>query len=146
MPNLVGKKYDEAEKILKKNGYKLGIVKEVTSTEPAGTILKQDPEGGVEADKGTKINITVSDGKGKEKGTVPTLTGKTLEQAKSAIASAGFQVGNISYNNSDIYGSGYVMYQQYSAGSSLDKGTTIDIEVSKGKESSDGSTNGNIER
>lgn len=146
LPNLVGKKYDEAEKILKKNGYKLGIVKEVTSTEPAGTILKQDPEGGVEADKGTKINITVSDGKGKEKGTVPTLTGKTLEQAKSAIASAGFQVGNISYNNSDIYGSGYVMYQQYSAGSSLDKGTTIDIEVSKGKESSEGSTNGNIER
>lgn len=146
LPNLIGKKYDEAEKILKKNGYKLGIVKEVTSTEPAGTILKQDPEGGVEADKGTKINITVSDGKGKEKGTVPTLTGKTLEQAKSAIASAGFQVGNISYNNSDIYGSGYVMYQQYSAGSSLDKGTTIDIEVSKGKESSDGSTNGNIER
>ena len=145
IPNLIGKKYDEAEKILKKNGYKLGIVKEVTSQEPAGTILKQDPEGGIEADKGAKVNITVSDGKGKEKGTVPTLTGKTLEQAKSAITSAGFVVGNISYNNSDIYGSGYVMYQQYSAGSSLDKGTTIDIEVSKGKESSGSGTNNNVQ-
>ena len=107
--------------------------------------MKQDPEGGIEADKGAKVNITVSDGKGKEKGTVPTLTGKTLEQAKSAITSAGFVVGNISYNNSDIYGSGYVMYQQYSAGSSLDKGTTIDIEVSKGKESSGSGTNNNVQ-
>lgn len=145
LPNLIGKKYDEAEKILKRNGYKLGIVKEITSKEPEGTILKQDPEAGIEAEKGAKVNITVSDGKGKEKSTVPSLTGKTLEQAKSAIASAGFEVGNISYNNSDIYGSGYVMYQQYSAGSSLDKGTTIDIEVSKGKESSGRDTNNNVQ-
>lgn len=145
IPNLIGKKYDDAEKILKKNGYKLGIVKEITSKEPAGTILKQDPEGGVESDKGAKVNVTVSDGKGKEKATVPTLTGKTLEQAKSAITSAGFEVGNISYNNSDIYGSGYIMYQQYSAGSSLEKGTAIDIEVSKGKESSGSGTNNKVE-
>lgn len=147
VPNIIGKKYDEIDKILKDNGYKLGIVKEVTSTEPAGTVLKQDPEGGTDADKGSKINVTVSDGKGKEQGVVPALTGKTLEQAKTAIVSAGFEVGNITYNNSDIYGNGYIMYQQYSAGSSLDKGKSIDIEVSKGKESGNtGNTNSNVEK
>lgn len=146
VPNVIGKKYGEIGKILKDSGYKLGIVKEVTSSEPAGTVLKQDPEGGVDADKGTKINVTVSDGKGKDKGIVPALTGKTLEQAKTAIVSAGFEVGNISYNNSDIYGNGYIMYQQYPAGSSLDKGKSIDIEVSKGREGSGAGTNNSIEK
>ena len=119
---------------------KLGIVKSETSNKPEGTILTQDPAAGTNADKGTKINITISDGKGKEKGTVPSLTGKSLEEAKSAITNAGFKVGNISYDESNVYGNGYVMWQQYAANTSLEKGETIDIEVSKGKPSSGSSS------
>lgn len=143
VPNIVGKNYKEVDKTLKKYGYKLGVVKEETSTEAAGTILKQDPEAGSAADKGTKINVTISDGKGKEKGTVPSVTGKSLSEAKSAITNAGFKVGNITYDESNVYGNGYVMWQQYAANTSLDKGTTIDIEVSKGApKTSDGGGNG----
>ena len=126
-------KYDEVEKYLKKHGYKLGVVKEQTSTESAGTILSQDPEGGSSASKGARVNIVISDGKGKEKANVPSVTGMSLSQAKSAIASAGFTVGNITYDESNVYGNGYVMWQQYAANTQLDKGTSIDIEVSKGK-------------
>ncbi|MBQ0005428.1 MAG: Stk1 family PASTA domain-containing Ser/Thr kinase [Clostridiales bacterium] len=134
VPNLVGKNYntDNIEDYLKDYGYKLGVVKETTSTEPAGTITAQEPAAGSSLDKGSKINITISDGKGKEKGTVPSVTGKSLADAKTAIASAGFRVGNITYEESDAYGNGYVMWQQYAANTQLDKGTTIDIEVSKG--------------
>lgn len=150
VPNIVGQNYKNIEKKLKKAGYKLGIVKEETSTKPEGTILSQDPAAGSNADKGTKINITVSDGKGKEKGTVPTVTGKSLEEAKSAIANAGFKIGNITYDESNVYGNGYVMWQQYAANTSLERGTTIDIEVSKGAPSASdgnkdnqGNSNGN---
>ena len=66
VPNLVGQNYKKVEKDLKKAGYKLGIVKSETSTKPEGTILSQDPAAGSNADKGTKINITISDGKGKD--------------------------------------------------------------------------------
>ena len=140
VPNIVGQDYKKVEKKLKKAGYKLGIVKSETSNKPEGTILTQDPAAGTNADKGTKINITISDGKGKEKGTVPSLTGKSLEEAKSAITNAGFKVGNISYDESNVYGNGYVMWQQYAANTSLEKGETIDIEVSKGKPSSGSSS------
>ena len=133
VPKVVGMKYDEVEKYLKKHGYKLGVVKEQTSTESAGTILSQDPEGGSSASKGARVNIVISDGKGKEKANVPSVTGMSLSQAKSAIASAGFTVGNITYDESNVYGNGYVMWQQYAANTQLDKGTSIDIEVSKGK-------------
>lgn len=136
VPNIVGQNYKNIDKKLKKAGYKLGIVKEETSTKPEGTILSQDPVAGSNAEKGTKINVTVSDGKGKEKGTVPTITGKSLEEAKSAIANAGFKIGNITYDESNVYGNGYVMWQQYAANTSLERGTTIDIEVSKGAPSS----------
>lgn len=142
VPNLVGQNYKKVEKDLKKAGYKLGIVKSETSTKPEGTILSQDPAAGSNADKGTKINITISDGKGKDKGTVPSVTGKSLEEAKAAIRNAGFSVGNITYDESNVYGNGYVMWQQYAANTSLEKGQTIDIEVSKGAPSSGGGSPG----
>ena len=140
VPNIVGQDYKKVEKKLKKAGYKLGIVKSETSNKPEGTILSQDPKAGTNADKGTKINITISDGKGKEKGTVPSVTGKSLEEAKAAISNAGFKVGNITYDESNVYGNGYVMWQQYAANTSLEKGETIDIEVSKGAPSSGSSS------
>ena len=140
VPNIVGQDYKKVDKKLKKAGYKLGIVKSETSNKPEGTILTQDPEAGTNADKGTKINITISDGKGKDKGTVPSVTGKSLEEAKSAITNAGFKVGNITYDESNVYGNGYVMWQQYAANTSLEKGETIDIEVSKGAPSSGSSS------
>lgn len=131
VPNLIDTMYSDVEKTLKKYGYKLGVVKQETSKEPEGTIIAQDPAAGSSLDKGSKINITISDGKGKDKGTVPSVTGKTLEDAKTAITAAGFTVGNITYGNSDAYGNGYVMWQQYQANTELDKGTSIDIEVCK---------------
>ncbi len=132
VPNLVGRDVSEAESLLKESDYVLGTTKKETSTEKAGTIISQDPSGGEEADHGSTVNIVVSDGKGVEKATVPSVTGKTLAEAKKEIRRAGFSVGTITYEESNAYGNGYVMWQQYAANTELNKGTSIDIEVSKG--------------
>ena len=132
VPNLIGRDVSEAESLLKESDYVLGTTKKETSTEKAGTIISQDPAGGEEADHGSTVNIVVSDGKGVEKATVPSVTGKTLAEAKKEIRRAGFSVGKITYEESNAYGNGYVMWQQYAANTELNKGTSIDIEVSKG--------------
>lgn len=132
VPNILGITYEDAKDVLAKYGYELGNIKETTSTEPKGVILEQTPTAGSSLDKESKIDVVVSDGKGKEKGVVPSVTGLTLEQAKKAIVSAGFSVGSVKYDESNAYGKGYVMWQQYAANTQLDKGTSIDIEVSKG--------------
>ena len=44
-----------------------------------------------------------------------------------------FGIG-ITYDYDSSIGKGYVIYQQYQANSLLDKGTTIDIQVSSGPE------------
>jgi len=58
----------------------------------------------------------------------------SLKDAKKAIEAAGFEVGNISYDYDSTIGKGYVIYQQYQANSQLDKGTSIDLQVSSGPE------------
>ena len=134
VPNVVGMKQDDVEEYLKEYGYLLGNVKMVTDPAEEGTVLAQDPERGTPLDKESKINIEVSDGKGTEKGTVPSVTGLSLEEAKKRIKQEGFKVGRVDYDWDNSIDKGYVIYQQYQANSLLDKGTSIDIQVSSGPE------------
>ncbi|MBO5513855.1 MAG: Stk1 family PASTA domain-containing Ser/Thr kinase [Mogibacterium sp.] len=134
VPNVVGMQEDEVAAYLESHGYVLGTTKTITSPEKAGKVLEQDPVAGSTLDKESKINIKVSDGKGVEKGTVPSVTRMSLEEAQKAIKKAGFKVGNISYDWDEDIGKGYVIYQNYQANSQLDKGTAIDLQVSSGPE------------
>ena len=134
VPNVVGMKQEDVEEYLKEYGYLLGNVKMVTDPAEEGTVLRQDPERGTPLDKESKINIEVSDGKGTEKGTVPSVTGLSLEDAKTRIKEEGFRVGRVDYDWDNSIDKGYVIYQQYQANSLLDKGTSIDIQVSSGPE------------
>lgn len=134
VPNVVGMNQADVEDYLKEYGYILGNVKMVTDPAAEGTVLAQDPERGTPLDKESKINIEVSDGKGTEKGTVPSVTGLSLDDAKKRIKEEGFKVGRVDYDWDNSIAKGYVIYQQYQANSLLDKGTSIDIQVSSGPE------------
>ena len=134
VPSVLGMQKDDVEAYLQNYGYELGNVKTITSPEKAGMVLEQSPVAGSTLDKESSVDIIVSDGKGTEKGTVPSVTRMSLEDAKKAIKSAGFVVGNITYDWDASIGKGYVIYQQYQANSQLDKGTAIDLQVSSGPE------------
>ena len=134
VPNVVGLQEEDVAALLESHGYVVGNVRTETSPEKKGKVLEQDPAAGSTLDKESKVDIVVSDGKGKEKASVPSVTMMSLDDAKKAIKSAGFEVGNISYEYSDSVGKGYVTYQNWAAGTQLDKGTKIDLEVSSGPE------------
>ena len=143
VPDIVGKDYKKAKKELEQYGFELGVVVKVTSTKPENTILTQSIKAGDTADKGTVIDVEVSDGKGKEMKVVPMLIGKDVDQAKSEILAAGFKVGNISYEENAQYPKNAVTSQQYIAGSELEEGTKIDITISKGAPNNPTPDNGN---
>jgi serine/threonine-protein kinase len=134
VPSLIGMQEEDVEAYLKSYGYELGNVKTITSHEKEGEVLDQEPRAGSTLDKESSVDITVSDGKGTEKAIVPSVTRMSLKDAKKAIEAAGFEVGNISYDWDSSIGKGYVIYQQYQANSQLDKGTSIDLQVSSGPE------------
>lgn len=133
VPNIVGKDYKKAKKELEQYGFELGVVVKITSTKPEDTILTQSVKAGETADKGTVIDVEISDGKGKEMKTVPMLVGLDVDEAKSKIQSAGFKLGDILYEESMEYPKNVVTSQQYVADSELEEGSTINIVISKGE-------------
>ena len=105
VPDLTGKMKDELSDYLEAAGFKLGAVTTKASDEPEGTVLSQNPKAGSEVEKGTAIDVVVSDGS-KAKATVPYLVGKSLSEAQSEL----------------------------DAGASIDKGSSVKLRVSKGPE------------
>lgn len=135
IPNLIGKSEDDARKMIEDYGFKVGKVTEKESHEEKGTVLEQDPAAGNEGKQGDTINFVISDGSGKEMKEVPNVLGMSEENARKAIENAGFKVGEISEGVSSVYDNGQVMWQEYNGGTSIEKGTTIDIKISGGQTS-----------
>lgn len=132
VPDLTGKMDNELESNLKAAGFKLGNVTTRPSDKPEGTVIDQDPKPGTKAEKGTTINVVVSDGS-KAKAIMPFVTGMTLNEASSAILNAGLTVGTVTYDYSNTYASGEVMWQQYEGNAQKERGTSVKLIVSKGK-------------
>lgn len=134
VPDLIGKKYNESDisSAIGQYGFVLGnVTYEESDKYDEGIIINQTPSAGSSAKSGSSVDIVVSKGKN-EKAKVPTLTGLTADDAVQALNQAGFEVGDISYEESSIYGKDYVMWQQYSAGTELKKGTSVSLKISKG--------------
>ncbi len=134
VPELIGKTYNDADisATLSQYGFVLGnVTYDESEKYDEGIIINQTPSAGSTSRAGSAINIVVSKGK-KEKSKVPTLTGLTADQAVQALNKEGLQVGDISYEESNVYGKDFVMWQQYSAGTELKKGTSVSIKISKG--------------
>ena len=64
---------------------------------------------------------------------MPFVTGMPLNDASNAIYNAELSVGTVSYDYSDTYAEGEVMWQQFEGNSQKDKGTEVKLIVSKGK-------------
>ncbi len=136
VPNIVGQDYNDVvdNETLENYGFELGIVKEVTSDLPAGTIISQDPEAGSAASQGTKINVEVSDGKGDTMTTVPNLANKTIEEARNLLTAYGLTVGDLSYAESETVEKNKIISQSVDANSEVAEGTAISLVISKGVE------------
>jgi len=137
VPSIIDMDYKEAQKYLEQFGFELGLIVKVSSTKPENTVISQSIEPGDTADAGTKIDIEVSDGKGKNMLTVPDLLGKDVDTAKNEIIKAGFKVGDIDYQESAQVEKNKVISQHQKAGSELEAGSAIDIVISKGVDSGD---------
>lgn len=139
VPDLRGKQQDELSDYLEAAGFILGTVTTEASEEEEGTVISQDPEPGSTAEKGSAINVVVSDGS-LAKAIVPYLVGQSLSDAQAALLNAGLTVGSISYDYSNTYAEGEVMWQQYDANAQLERGTAVRLRVSRGEEPDEPST------
>lgn len=137
VPSLVGRTIDEVMADPTYTGQ--FTIKEADqrkeSDRPVGEILEQDPVPGEKVTKGTIITLTVSAGgeNVSDAYKIIDFTGRTLEYAEPILSEHG-----VSYTTqeefSDEVEAGKIIRTDPAAGQELEKGKTLTIYVSKGKE------------
>ena len=133
VPDVTGKTVEEATAILKEAGFELGTTDQKYDDKvPAGQIVGQDPKAGDKREKGSKVNVTVSQGVAQI--TVPDVKGLDAEKAKQAIKDKGLvpSAGTPAY--SDTVEKGLVISTNPESGTKVEKNSTVEYIVSLGSE------------
>ena len=129
VPSVVGSQEATAQAVLVRAGFKTdSVVKE--STSPKGQVIGQDPSGGEQADKGSTVTLTVSDGPGSV--VMPSVSGLSSAAAQRKLQNAGFTV-RTRKQSSDTVPSGDAIATLPPEGTPIDRGSTVTLVVSSGK-------------
>lgn len=131
VPKVEGMAKEEAIQALNEVGLGYKAVVQSSDSVAEGKVISQGTAAGKKVDKNTQIIITVSGGKEVKNKTVPSVNGKTEDEAKSTLEADGFVV-SIDYQYSSTVESGKVI--KASPSGSVSEGSTITITVSRGKE------------
>ena len=143
VPNVTGSTLEGARVTLTSQGLAIAGVTEVDSQKPQGQVVYQSIPANTEVEEGTSLTLQVSKGpeevKEPEKTeepkvqtvVVPTVTGQTLETARTMLTGIDLRIANVSEVDSDAP-AGQVVYQSIPAGTSVDQGSSISLQVSKG--------------
>ncbi len=129
VPDVVGYTSDSATNMLQEQGFTVSREFQY-STEEAGTVIEQSPNGGSTASAGDVITLYVS--QGSESTSVPSVVGISEGDARNALGNAGLNVGTVSQEYSNSVAEGNVISQSVSAGSTVSEGSSVDLVVSLG--------------
>ncbi|WP_439662457.1 Stk1 family PASTA domain-containing Ser/Thr kinase [Lentzea sp. HUAS TT2] len=127
VPSVVGDDVNDARQTLEGSNFKV-VIDEVDSSRPQGTVISQTPTGNSKAEKGTQVTLKVSKGNQFE---MPDLVGLEQKEAEQKLRALGW---NGSFNvqketTSDPSKRDKVLTQQPAKGSSITKGTAVNVTV-----------------
>jgi beta-lactam-binding protein with PASTA domain/predicted Ser/Thr protein kinase len=131
VPNVVGNPQAEAELILKRKGLSTDVTAKEHPTIAKGTVIGQDPGGGSRVPKGDVVTLVVSSGPGTAR--IPDLTGQPRSAARKRLSGLGFVVAE-DKAASDTVKENRVIMTRPDAGQEQEKGQTVTLVVSSGKE------------
>ena len=125
--------FETAKTYLTTLGFKVIALHEFSNEVEQGRVIRTEPEGPSLVEKDSEITVYVSDGPETVTVKVPSLKGKTVEQAASDLAALGLSLGSPSYEHSSK-AEGTIISQSVSKGTEVESGTSIDYTVSLGPE------------
>lgn len=133
IPSVAGMTLTEASNTLTP----LGVVVEVREKEfneeiDEGKVIRSDPAGGDKVSEGGTVYLFVS--QGKERYTVPTIAGLTVDEATSLIQDSNLRVGAVTERFSPDVEKGKVIAQEPAASARVKRDSLINFVVSKGIE------------
>lgn len=129
-PNLIGKTLRAVSIEIAERGLNLGIISQTSSQEEPGTIIAQEPPPDSDVDRGTSLNLLVSNGMKEEEWIMPDLIGKKAEKVIPWLEINGFRISpikNLPYAGIER---GIILKQMPLPGWKLRKSQFISLEVS----------------
>ena len=131
VPDVVGKRSGTAAQILQNRGFEVDVVPIQSDTVEQDRVAGQRPDPGTEADEGSLVTITVSSGPGEAQ--VPLVQDLPAEDAIARLREAGLK-SEQRREFSETVKNGRVIETSPSEGSTVRKGSTVTLVVSRGKE------------
>lgn len=120
--------------ILTDNDIEFTTITEYNDDIPEGYVIKTEPGVDTVVDSGTVVIIYVSMGPKNTYATVPNVLGYKLNDAKLMLNSAGIKIGSVTRVDSTQAGS-VILNQSLSAGTQVQRGTTIDLVIAMERDS-----------
>jgi eukaryotic-like serine/threonine-protein kinase len=131
VPDVVGQRSGTAAQVLQNRGFEVDVVPIQSDTVPEDRVAGQRPEPGTEAEEGSLVTITVSSGPGEA--AVPVVQGMPADEAEAELRDAGFR-SERRQEFSDTVRAGRVIGTNPAEGTSVRKGTSVTLIVSRGRE------------
>lgn len=120
VPKVTGMEKEEAIKTLEDLGLKVEIKEETSKKVEEGYVINQDIAENKEINVGDTVTITVSTGTGITQVSVPSVTGKTENEARTTLESAKLKV-TVNYEEDSSKTEGIVLKQNVESGKKLMK-------------------------
>jgi eukaryotic-like serine/threonine-protein kinase len=131
VPNVIGRTSATASQILQNRGFEVQIDPATNADVPRDQVFAQNPRPGDTADEGSVVHLRVSSGPGQA--AVPSVVGLSQNDAEKQLQDAGFKT-KVAQEFSDTVKKGTVISTTPAVGTLVERGTTVTLTVSKGKE------------
>lgn len=135
VPSVIGKSVVDATETLVDAGFEVPPTEQEASSEPRGTVLRQEPNAGSKSEKGSLVRLVVSgepedeDGPKAEMVKVPKVLRLPLSSARKKIEAAGLTVGSVREREDPELSSQRVLSQEPDGGTEAAKGSAVNLVV-----------------
>ncbi|HUV83319.1 MAG TPA: DUF4332 domain-containing protein [archaeon] len=123
VPELIGKKLDMAEYLIRSANLKTGNIVKQVSDKKADIVLNQDPKAGTKVVEGEQVDLIISTTEALK---VPDVTGKQVNTARTILESKELRIGRIIKRTSTLV-TGIIIAQNPEAGKDAEPGMSVDL-------------------
>ena len=131
VPNVVGDPRQTAIAKIAQAGLEAETVTQASDTEPADTVISQNPTPATEVPRGSTVRLFISTGPTAV--TVPDLRGLTVDEATALLSDQGLEVGTVDEVDDPETEKGKIIDSNPGPNTSVAPGTKITLRVGSGK-------------
>jgi serine/threonine-protein kinase len=129
VPDVLDQTEESARQELQQAGFEVSVVEAPDNETPEGLVSAQSPDPGIQADRGSTVQITLSTGP--DIAPVPDVTGMEAADARATLEEAGFRVRGVAQDTSDPDEEGFVLDQDPAGTTEAERGSTVTIFVGR---------------